>query len=221
MNERDEKLMRDEEQPAFDTSQTGFTSGEHDISHEVSNTSGRDDLSFAGQSPTAVDQHEHASGESCDCPEQMIQQGRDFISESSEQVAQTLGRVSQCLRETSQQAEHDHPVFGKYVRSAAESMEKFSDSLRHKDMDFFVNQTESLARHQPGIFLGSAFTMGFALGRFLKGKSKQSVSNFMHEHDLDRGMDDHTDFQTDHHSESEDMASMHVSERSDEPEIWH
>ncbi len=109
----------------------------------------------------------------------------DFITESSTQVAETLTNVSQCLHKTAQDmTQHEHPVFGRYVRSAAETMERFSDSLRHKDLDFFVDRTEELARHQPGIFLGSAFTVGFAIGRYLKGKSSditESIRQKTHE----------------------------------------
>lgn len=99
----------------------------------------------------------------------------DVISESSEQFAHTLDSVCERLRETAAESEQEHPVIGRYVRSAADSMEKLSNTLRHKDVDFFVRSTEDMARKQPGIFLGSAFTMGFALGRFFKGKSFQGM----------------------------------------------
>lgn len=168
---------------------------------DVSNTSGIEGTNITGQSPLGVEgfQGQGTQGQqqgqgvaqtvSQDVNEatQKVQQkaqefmteskqkAQDFVSESSDTVAETLDNVCECLRNTADEmSQHEHPMFGKYVRSAADTMAKFSDSLKHKDMDFFVHRTEDLARHQPGVFLGGAFTMGFALGRFLKGKSTQA-----------------------------------------------
>ena len=207
MSERDDELRRQIEEAR---ERTGMPFYESEPTQDVSNTAGREDASISGQSPSGVGEGSHAYSEECVCESCVAQrQGKqrehDFITESSDQVADTLGRVSGCLRDTAKEmSEHDHPVFGQYVKSAAEGMERFSNSLRHKDMDFFVHQTEELARHQPGIFLGSAFTMGFALGRFLKGKSAGGMSSESRRQ----------------YTKRQDMAAV-TSEGIGEPEIWH
>jgi len=158
-------------------------------SSDVSNVTGHEDVSIAGTSPRAVGKQgeelankadeavSKATGVVNKAAEEVHKKTHevgDLVNESSVQVAQTLTNVSQCLRQTAtDMTEHEHPVFGRYIRSAAETMERFSDNLRQKDLDFFVGRTEDLARHQPGIFLGSAFTVGFAIGRYLKGKSPE------------------------------------------------
>lgn len=165
----------------------------------------QEDFTIAGKTPEPSGQP-HAHSEDCQCESCAARREKDFLAESSGKFADTLSDVSHSLRQTASDMEsRHHPLFSKYAQSAAQSMEQFSDSLRHRDVGFFVHRAEGLARHQPGVFLGSAFTMGFALGRFLKGKADAGMSPAAGRLFRER---------------KDDMAAI-SSEGMNDPQAWH
>ena len=58
-----------------------------------------------------------------------------------------------------------------YARKAAESVDRFSDKVKAKDIDTIANDARSSVRNKPAIAVGAAALIGFALARFLKGGS--------------------------------------------------
>jgi hypothetical protein len=55
--------------------------------------------------------------------------------------------------------------------SAVDQIERFAGYLRNRDVGQMVDDVERFARRQPGLFLGSAFTIGLLAARFLKSSS--------------------------------------------------
>jgi hypothetical protein len=69
------------------------------------------------------------------------------------------------------------------IESAADGLERFSGSLREKDLDGLVRDAESFARRQPIVFFGAAIAAGFLAVRFMKatrpGEDNRGMSGDM------------------------------------------
>lgn len=58
-----------------------------------------------------------------------------------------------------------------YARKAADSIDRFSESLKSKDVDELADDARRAVREHPAIAVGAAAIIGFALARFLKSGS--------------------------------------------------
>ncbi len=56
-----------------------------------------------------------------------------------------------------------------YARKAADGMDRFSSSLRDREIEEIVDDARNAVRQNPAIAVGAAALIGFALARFLKG----------------------------------------------------
>lgn len=58
-----------------------------------------------------------------------------------------------------------------YARKAADGIDKFSESLKGKELDEIAEDARRAVRDHPAIAVGAAAVIGFALARFLKSGS--------------------------------------------------
>jgi hypothetical protein len=115
---------------------------------------------------------EHLAGEAVG---QARQQAKAQAASQKERAADSLGSVAQALRQSSQQLrEQDRGTLAQYTEKAADQVERFSGSLRNKDVNQLLSEAENFARRQPGVFLGGAFAVGLLAARFLKSSSQQA-----------------------------------------------
>jgi hypothetical protein len=77
--------------------------------------------------------------------------------------------VTQAFRQTTQTLrDQRHDAIARYVEQAAVQVDRFTQSLRDKDVGQLLTDAQRLARRQPGVFVGSAFALGLLAARFLK-----------------------------------------------------
>ena len=94
------------------------------------------------------------------------------IGEGKDRVADNIDHVVSALRQSSEKIQgQDNDVIGRYVGTAANKLNDFSNYVRHNDVDQIVREVEGFARREPAIALGSAFAVGLILARFLKSSS--------------------------------------------------
>ena len=81
-----------------------------------------------------------------------------------------IGDLAGALRKTAREMGDGatRAPMSRLVESAADGLERFSGSLRAKDLDGLVNDLDSFARRQPVAFFGAALAAGFLAVRFLK-----------------------------------------------------
>src|SRR5207302_1679962 len=92
-----------------------------------------------------------------------------------EEAAGGLDTVADVLRQTSQQLrDRGQANVAPCVDALAEMSEGFSGYLRERDLEDLVGEVEEFARHQPALFFGSAFALGFLAARFLKSSNEPS-----------------------------------------------
>jgi len=95
---------------------------------------------------------------------------RGKLAEQQQTAASSLGSFAQALRKSAQEMQGDGQQAGiaRIAQTAADGLERFSGTLRNKDLDSMLRDAESLARRQPVLFFGAAVAAGFLAVRFLK-----------------------------------------------------
>jgi hypothetical protein len=137
------------------------------------------------QDTTSSGVQEQARQQTQQFAQQARQQAGQLANRGSEQVKSQLGNqkhqaaqrmtpIQSALRETGQQLRNQGqgPV-AQYADNAADQVERFSRYLRENEVDEILDEGRSFARRRPGLFLGSAATLGFLATRFLKSSSEE------------------------------------------------
>jgi len=97
------------------------------------------------------------------------------LSTQKDKASDQLGTIVQAVRHSSERLREDQQeVVARYVEKAAEQLERFSESLREKDVNELVQDAQRLARRQPALFVGGSFAVGLLAARFLKSSREQS-----------------------------------------------
>jgi hypothetical protein len=97
-----------------------------------------------------------------------------MLQDQKHAMAEQVSGLASALHNT---AEHlktqDQGAMAQYTQQAAEGLQRFSQTLKDRDLGSLVGQVEDFARHQPGAFIGSAALLGFMAARFLKSSSER------------------------------------------------
>ena len=95
---------------------------------------------------------------------------RSMIGEQQKAAASGLGQFAGALRKAAREMGDggQQAPMSRMIESAADGLERFSGSLREKDLDGLVRDVESFARRQPIMFFGAAIAAGFLAVRFMK-----------------------------------------------------
>jgi hypothetical protein len=99
----------------------------------------------------------------------------NIANDTKERTHAMLGDFASALRKVA----HDmgdgrQAPMSRMVESAADGLERFSGSLREKDLNGLVRDVEGFARRQPVAFFGAALAAGFLAMRFLKASDPRS-----------------------------------------------
>jgi hypothetical protein len=110
------------------------------------------------------------------------EQGQSLLTERKKTTADEIGSVAKALHKTAQelhQQEHP-PMITSYAEWAGDALERFSNTLRERDLNTLLRQTQDFARRQPGVFVGGAVVAGFLLARFLKSSASHNEYDDTH-----------------------------------------
>lgn len=88
------------------------------------------------------------------------------VADRIESVAGVVERVARELQE-------QEPWLGKPIASAAERARRASTQLRERRIEELSAEVRSWSSHPP-LFLGGAFVVGLAIGRFIKGSQQRT-----------------------------------------------
>ena len=91
------------------------------------------------------------------------------VARRQEQSAMELTSIANVLREKGE--ELDGSLFAPIIGRAADQMDRASDYLKDASLKDVVRSTESLARREPLLFIGGAFTLGVLCARFLRSSA--------------------------------------------------
>jgi hypothetical protein len=106
--------------------------------------------------------------------QQVKDQGQALFQDQKYAVAEQVSGLASALHST---AEHlktqDQSAMAQYTQQAAEGLQRFSQTLKDRDLGSLMGQVENFAHHQPGAFIGSAALLGFMAARFLKSSAER------------------------------------------------
>ena len=106
--------------------------------------------------------------------QQAKDRGQALFQDQKYAMAEQVSGLASALHST---AEHlrtrDQSAMAQYTQQAAEGLQRFSQTLKDRDLGSLMGQVENFARHQPGAFIGSAALLGFMATRFLKSSAER------------------------------------------------
>lgn len=103
-----------------------------------------------------------------DTSREKFRQGRDEVYKRVADVAGAADHAAADLRERGELRMAD------WVERGAEELQSFAEGIRKQDVDSLVQQTRSLARSSPAVFIGSSLIAGVLLGRLLRSAGEAS-----------------------------------------------
>jgi len=108
-----------------------------------------------------------------DLTQNVQEQATNYLGEQKGIAADRLEGVASALRNVGQEFnERDEGTLAHYTDGLAEQIERFSGSLRDREIGSLVDDARQLAYRQPEWFVAGALAVGFALGRFFKSSQR-------------------------------------------------
>src|SRR4051794_18025748 len=91
------------------------------------------------------------------------------LSTQKDRATDGIGSVAQAVRQSTQQLrDQRHDTIAEYVDQAAAQLERFSKTLKEKNVSELLDEAQRFARRNPALFIGGAFAIGLLSARFLK-----------------------------------------------------
>jgi ElaB/YqjD/DUF883 family membrane-anchored ribosome-binding protein len=92
-----------------------------------------------------------------------------FASDGKDRATSALDELAKMLEDAAGQVDEKLGAqFGGYARQAATSVQGFAGTVREKDVDELVEEAREFVRKSPGVAIGVAAAVGFALARVLR-----------------------------------------------------
>ncbi len=92
-----------------------------------------------------------------------------FADTGKERVTSALDNITEIINDAARSVDARlGDQYGQYAHRAADAVSSFTQSLRGKSVDELVDDTRSAVRKSPGIAIGTAAVLGFALMRVVK-----------------------------------------------------
>lgn len=104
---------------------------------------------------------------------------RSFAETGKDRVAEQLDHVARALRSTGDglRNEQETAPISQYADRIGDKIEEASRYLREHQAIDLMDEVESVARRQPLLFIGGAFAVGIAIGRFFKSTAAASFDS--------------------------------------------
>ena len=91
------------------------------------------------------------------------------VSTQKDRATDTLGTLASAVRQSTQTLrDQQQDTIAQFVERAADQIERFSATLRNRDLSQLMGDAQQFARRQPAVFIGAAFAAGVLAARFLK-----------------------------------------------------
>jgi hypothetical protein len=91
------------------------------------------------------------------------------LSQQKDRATQGLGSIVDAVRNTGRQlGDNNQSGIAGYVNNAADSLQRWTETLQHKDVGEIVEDVQRFGRRQPALFIGLSLGAGLLGARFLK-----------------------------------------------------
>lgn len=100
---------------------------------------------------------------------QATDKARSYAADGKQRASSALDEFASVVHEAAESIEERLGAeYGQYARRAADSVSGFASNLREKEVDELFDDARNLVRQSPGVAIGTAAALGFALVRLLK-----------------------------------------------------
>jgi ElaB/YqjD/DUF883 family membrane-anchored ribosome-binding protein len=114
-----------------------------------------------------------AAGKADELLESVRKRGRGLLHRQKQAAVDELSSVAGVMKDAATKLETtDDAGVGLYVRRAADFVDGLSSTLRERDLEDLVRQTEGAVRERPVLCLGLAAGAGYVIGRLLRASSR-------------------------------------------------
>ncbi len=103
----------------------------------------------------------------------LADKAKGMAAEQKEFVAGQIEGVAEAVQKVAGELEASDANTATYARTLADTVTKFSDTVKNKDVDELLSIAEDFGRKQPVAFMGAAALLGFAASRFLFSSAKR------------------------------------------------
>jgi ElaB/YqjD/DUF883 family membrane-anchored ribosome-binding protein len=125
-----------------------------------------DEAQASGAKPSATQQ---LKDEASKFGSQAADRARAFAGEGKERATTALDDVARMFQSAADDVDAKLGAdYGKYARTAADSISGFAESLRGKEVDDLIDDASDFVRKSPAIAVGTAAAVGFVLARLIK-----------------------------------------------------
>lgn len=101
--------------------------------------------------------------------DQGVDRVRDFATGGKTRASDALEELSRVFADTAETIdERLGREYGEYARKASDAVTGFADTLRRKEVDEIYEDVSNAVRKSPGVAIGVAAVVGFALARIVK-----------------------------------------------------
>lgn len=104
---------------------------------------------------------------------QASERGSEMLEERKGWINNEVRAVAQALHRSGEQLDAEGSQAGQYAHWAADALDRVAQHLQQNDMKALLRETQALARREPGLVIGGALALGFALTRFLKSSESR------------------------------------------------
>lgn len=100
---------------------------------------------------------------------QATDKAREYADQGKERATTALDNFSQVVQDAARSVdERLGSEYGQYAHRAADAVTQLAEGLRGKSVDDLLDDSRSLIRKSPGVAIGAAALVGFALARVVK-----------------------------------------------------
>ena len=127
------------------------------------------------QTQSAVQQGQQYAGQAVDLVSSRV---KTVLTQQKDAFATGITDAAQMLKQNgdSFRSQGIGAFAAPYIDQAADKLTEVGTTIKGKDADEVIRDTENFGRTQPAYFLGAAALLGFAAARFLKSTSAQAAS---------------------------------------------
>ncbi|RUR33280.1 hypothetical protein ELY33_02680 [Vreelandella andesensis] len=119
------------------------------------------------------------------------QQAESAFAKQRESAAEQTKIVGAVLQKAADEFDRQkQPFCSRQVRKLAQTADRFSQTMREKDLRSVCKEAENYGRKEPALFIGGAIAAGFLVTRFLRSSSSHShTANSDPQHQADEHSD--------------------------------
>ena len=150
-----------------------------------------------------------------DTVQEAKQAGKEQLNTQKDKAAEQVQQLAGSIERAGATLEEEQPSLASYTRQVATRLTSFSDNLRTRTVGELLKDTETLARHNPAVFLLGSVAVGVAVARFLKAQPQRDDVDEKRPEEKDptasfgkSPSDEHQDLSTNRDEPSDDSSSF-------------